>query len=90
MAAGQTGRYFGGTGFGNAVFGTGYIDGNRRDAADALAAHLRSLAPESEISGNRKEPKARRFLFTILAIMALGASKLCLLKPRPGKQEYEK
>jgi Ca-activated chloride channel family protein len=56
----------------------GFIDGNRRDAASALADQLRSLAPESEVSVNKKETKARWLLFTILAIAALGASKICL------------
>jgi len=75
MAAGQTGG--------------GYIDGNRRDAAEALAAQLRSLAPERETSGNRREPKTRWFLFAALAIAALGISKLCLLKTAPGNIKDE-
>ena len=84
MAAGFTGI----TGKGAARSGTagdgfsgdGFIDGNRRDAAETLAAQLRSFAPEREISGDRKEHKARWFLFTVLAMTALGVSRLCLLK----------
>jgi Ca-activated chloride channel family protein len=77
MAAGQTGGI--------------YIDGNREDAARTLIAHLRSLGPtsregaESDIRGNKKEHKARWFVFVILAIMAFGASKLSLLKLRVEK-----
>jgi Ca-activated chloride channel family protein len=70
----------GGTVTGGGVSGGAFIDGNRRDAAGALAAQLRSLAPESEVPGTRKETKARWLLFTVPAIAALVASKLCLLK----------
>jgi Ca-activated chloride channel family protein len=65
---------------GNTFSDSGFIDGNRRDAASALAAQLRSLAPESEVAGNKKETKARWLLFTVLAIIALGVSKICLFK----------
>jgi len=52
-----------------------YIDGGREDAGSALASHLLSLAQEMG-SGNRKqEPKQRRPLFIILAIISYGASK---------------
>jgi len=52
-----------------------YIDGGREDAASALSSHLLSLAQEMG-SGNRKqEPKQRRPLFIILAIISYGASK---------------
>jgi len=52
-----------------------YIDGNRDDAAFALASHLLSLAQETG-SGNRKqEPKQRRPLFIMLALISYGASK---------------
>ncbi|MDR1576201.1 MAG: VWA domain-containing protein [Treponema sp.] len=57
-----------------------FVDGNAADAAAVLAAHLRSLAPESETRGNRKERKARWSLFIAAAILAYGASKLCLLQ----------
>jgi len=60
--------------------GGAYIDGNREDAARALIAHLRSLAQESKSAGNRKELKARWFIFIMTAIMAFGASKLSLLR----------
>jgi len=52
-----------------------YIDGGREDAASTLSSHLLSLAQEM-VSGNRKqEPKQRRPLFIILAIISYGASK---------------
>jgi Ca-activated chloride channel family protein len=70
MAAGRTGGM--------------YIDGSRDDAAPVLAAHLRSLAPESRTGGGR-EQKQRWPLFVIAAIIAFGASKLSLLKPGDGR-----
>jgi len=52
-----------------------YIDGGREDAASTLSSYLLSLAQEM-VSGNRKqEPKQRRPLFIILAIISYGASK---------------
>jgi Ca-activated chloride channel family protein len=52
-----------------------YIDAGREDAASALSSHLLSLAQETG-SGNRKqEPKQRRPLFIMLAIISYGASK---------------
>jgi len=52
-----------------------YIDGGREDATSTLSSHLLSLAQEMG-SGNRKqEPKQRRPLFIILAIISYGASK---------------
>jgi Ca-activated chloride channel family protein len=52
-----------------------YIDGSREDASSVLSSHLLSLAQEAG-SGNRKqEPKQRRSLFIILAIISYGASK---------------
>ena len=47
-----------------------------------LAAYLRSLAPETETGGNRRERKARWPLFIIVAALAWGLSKLCLLQIR--------
>jgi len=59
-----------------------YIDGDREDAAAALAAHLLSLTQEltltgarPEHGGSRTETKQRRPLFIILALLAYGASK---------------
>jgi Ca-activated chloride channel family protein len=57
-----------------------YIDGNREDAAGILAGHLRTLAPGLQTHGNKKEPKARWLIFVMLGIMALGASKISLLR----------
>jgi Ca-activated chloride channel family protein len=57
-----------------------YVDGSRKDAVTVLAAHLRSLAPEAETRGNRRERKARWPLFITAAIIAFGISKLCLLQ----------
>jgi Ca-activated chloride channel family protein len=62
--------------------GGAYIDANRDDAAQALSAHLASLARESRPEGGRNEPKERRTLFIILAIIAYAASKFTpLLSP---------
>jgi len=66
MAAGQTGGV--------------YIDGNRQDASGTLAGYLRSLTQGLEAYGNKNEPKARWFIFAMLAIIAFGASKACLLR----------
>jgi Ca-activated chloride channel family protein len=66
MAAGQTGGI--------------YIDGNREDAAETLAGYLRSLTAGLETKGNNNESETRWFIFAMLAIMAFGASKICLLK----------
>jgi Ca-activated chloride channel family protein len=72
MAAGQTGGIF--------------IDANREDAADALIKYLRSLAAETEAPRSNETNKERWFVFLILAIMAYGVSKLCLLN-LGGKNE---
>jgi Ca-activated chloride channel family protein len=66
MAAGQTGGI--------------YIDGNRHDASEMLASHVRSLTSGMENRGNKNEPKARWFIFAMLAIITFGASKICLLR----------
>ena len=66
MAAGQTGGI--------------YIDGNREDASKILAGYLFSLAPGKETRGNKPEYKSRWFIFIMSAIIAYGASKLCLMK----------
>jgi len=72
MAAGQTGGV--------------YIDGNRHDASGMLAAYLRSLTQGLEARvGYNNESKDRWFIFAMLAIMAFGASKICLLKMRNEK-----
>jgi len=57
-----------------------YIDGNRQDASGTLAGYLRSLTQGMEAYGNKNEPKARWFIFAMLAIMTFGASKACLLR----------
>jgi Ca-activated chloride channel family protein len=59
-----------------------YIDGNGGDAAALLAEHFRSLAPESGVRSGRREPKPRWELFVIAAMLAFGASKLCMMKGR--------
>ena len=63
-----------------------YIDGSREDAASYLCDHLLSLSrgigitqTDTEITGSaggRKEPKQRRALFTILALISFAVSKL--------------
>ena len=56
-----------------------YIDGSREDASSALSSWLMSFSQESEITSadqnSRKEPKQRRFLFVMLAIIFYAASK---------------
>jgi len=52
-----------------------YIDGGKDDAASSLASHLLSLAHEMERSSGKKEPKQRRPLFIILALLSYAASK---------------
>jgi Ca-activated chloride channel family protein len=74
MAAGQTGGI--------------YIDGNRGDAARALVTHLRSYGLSyMEIAGSEtgNKAKAQWFNFLVLAIIAFGASKLCLLRIGNGE-----
>jgi len=65
MAAGLTGGIF--------------IDANREDAADVLINYLRSLAVETESPVSNEIKKERWFVFLLLAIMAYGVSKMCLL-----------
>jgi Ca-activated chloride channel family protein len=57
-----------------------YIDGNSDTAAALLGAHIRSLSPEAKLSGRGREPEPRRHLCIIAAILAFGASKLCLTR----------
>jgi len=52
-----------------------YIDGSREDAANALASHLLSLSQEIGAGKGKKEPKQRRGLFVILALIAYSVSK---------------
>jgi len=52
-----------------------YIDGSREDAASILSAHLLSISRETGYKEGKTEPKERRTLFIILAILAYGASK---------------
>jgi Ca-activated chloride channel family protein len=59
-----------------------YIDGNSGNAAALLAEHFRSLAPESGSPGGRREPKPRWDIFVFAAMLAFGASKLCMMKRR--------
>jgi Ca-activated chloride channel family protein len=65
MAAGQTGGIF--------------IDGNREDAAAVLISYLGSLAAETESPVSNNSSKERWLILVLLAILAYGASKLCLL-----------
>jgi Ca-activated chloride channel family protein len=59
-----------------------YIDGNSGDAGVLLTEHFRALAPESGIQSGRREPKPRWELFVFAAILAFGASKLCMTRRR--------
>ncbi|GHV94653.1 hypothetical protein AGMMS50293_09730 [Spirochaetia bacterium] len=62
-----------------------YVDASREDAARTLAAHLRSLAPETETRSSRREQKQRWPVFVLAATAAYALSKLSLLKI--GKKE---
>jgi len=63
-----------------------YIDGGREDAASVLSSHLLSLAQETGSPDSRKEPKERRTLFIILALIAYGASKFAPLNLRLSRR----
>ncbi|WP_461246716.1 VWA domain-containing protein [Treponema sp. R6D11] len=52
-----------------------YIDAVREDAGSALSSQLLSLAQETGNGNRKQEPKQRRPLFIILAIISYGASK---------------
>jgi len=52
-----------------------YIDGSRDDAAIVLANHLLSVSQQTGAGKSQSEPKERRSLFIILAIIAYGLSK---------------
>jgi len=52
-----------------------YIDAFREDASAALSSQLLSLAQDTGSRSRKQEPKQRRPLFIILAIIAYGASK---------------
>jgi Ca-activated chloride channel family protein len=56
-----------------------FVDGNSAGAVKQLSLYLMSLAPESGKGSGRRELKSRRDLFVIIALLAFGASKLCLL-----------
>jgi len=60
-----------------------YIDANRDDAASTLSSHLLSLSQEMENTSRSKEPKQRRSLFVILALIAFAVSKF--VTRQPGK-----
>jgi len=60
-----------------------FIDASREDAANVLSSHLLSLSQETENSGRNKEPKQRRPLFVILALISFGISKF--VTRQPGK-----
>jgi len=59
-----------------------YIDGSLNDAALTLSSHLLSLSAETGYANSRSEPKQRRSLFVILAILAYAASKFVPLISR--------
>jgi len=58
-----------------------YIDGSRDDAAAVLANHLLSVSQRTGAGRSIPEPKERRTLFIILAIIAYGISKFIPLLP---------
>ena len=52
-----------------------YIDANREDAVSALSSHLLSISQETEGANSRQEPRSRRTLFIILALISYACSK---------------
>ncbi|MCL2196145.1 MAG: VWA domain-containing protein [Treponema sp.] len=60
-----------------------YIDANRDDASYTLSSHLLSLSQEMENTNRNKEPKQRRSLFVVLALIAFAVSKF--VTRQPGK-----
>jgi len=58
-----------------------YIDGSRDDAAAVLASHLLSISQQTGAGRSQSEPKERRSLFIILALIAYGLSKFIPLLP---------
>jgi Ca-activated chloride channel family protein len=52
-----------------------YIDAERDDAGSVLSSFLLSLAQEIEPGNTKKEPKQRRTLFIVLALITYGISK---------------
>jgi Ca-activated chloride channel family protein len=62
----------------NAAEHTGgiYLAGNREDAEALLAGHMTSGRAEGAAQGFRIEPENRRHIFILLAVGALGVSKL--------------
>jgi Ca-activated chloride channel family protein len=59
-----------------------YIDASLNDAGFILSNQLLSLSSETSSAGSRSEPKERRTLFVILAILAYAASKFSPLVSR--------
>jgi len=58
-----------------------YIDGSNSNAAGILASHLLSLVRDTASGSRRPEPKEKRTLFIILAIIFYTASKFAPLFP---------
>ena len=59
-----------------------YIDGSHNEAAGILSDHLLSVSAETGMGSSKNEPKERRTLFIILAIIAYAASKFIYRLPR--------
>lgn len=53
-----------------------YIDGSEDNAAAVLTSHILSLVKETTAGGGHPEPKERRSLFIILAVIFFAVSKL--------------
>ncbi|MCL2808752.1 MAG: VWA domain-containing protein [Treponema sp.] len=70
-----------------------YIDANRSDAASLLSSHLLSITQGKNMfnfdDDGRKEPKQRRTLFIILAILAYGASKFVTRQSRQNPRSAQ-
>jgi len=58
-----------------------YIDGSRDDAAIVLANHLLSVSQQTGAGRTQSEPKERRSLFVIMALIAYALSKFIPLLP---------
>jgi len=53
-----------------------YVDGNRNDASQSLAAYVKSLSSDTRLSGYRREANPRWRIFVLAAMVCLGGARL--------------
>jgi Ca-activated chloride channel family protein len=61
------------------------VDGNRDDAAHALAEYVNSISAEPRLSGHRQEANPRWQLFVFAAMICLGGARILGFTPRRKK-----